>query len=95
MHAACNVVRLYKIPHVEGVKRNINKQNRLDLRHLFLMSKMLKAHATCWMLHPTWYITRKYPMSKVLKEIKTSIKITFETFISHVERVKGSVHNIH
>ena len=34
-------------------------------------------------------------MSKVLKEIKTSIKITFETFVSHVKGVKGSVHNIH
>ena len=31
-------------------------------------------------------------MSKVFKEIKTSIKITFKTFISDVE---GSVHNIH
>ena len=34
-------------------------------------------------------------MLKVSKEIKTSIKITFKTFISHVKGVKGSVHNIH
>ena len=43
LHVACN---LQEIPHVEGVKRNINKQNRFNLRPLYLMSK---AHARYWM----------------------------------------------
>ena len=41
---ACNVARLYEIFHVEGVERNKNRHNRLDLRHLFLMSKESKVH---------------------------------------------------
>ena len=40
---------LQEISHVKGVERNKNKQNRLDLRPLFLMLKMLKVHATYWM----------------------------------------------
>ena len=44
LHAACNVARLYKISHVEGVERNKNRHNRLDLRHLFLISKELKVN---------------------------------------------------
>ena len=63
MHAACNVVRLYKIPHVEGVKRNINKQNRLDLRHLFLMSKVLKVQ--CYMLDAASYTVNYKEISNV------------------------------
>ena len=30
-------------------QRNKNKQNRLDLKPLFLMSKVSKAHARYWM----------------------------------------------
>ena len=59
------------------------------------MSKESKVHAICWMLHPVWYITRKYPILKLSKEIKTSIKTIFKTFISHVKSIKGSVHLIH
>ena len=44
VHAACNVARLYEISHVKEIKRNKNKHNRLDLRHLFLMSKESKVH---------------------------------------------------
>ena len=68
---------------------------RLDLTHLFLMVKVSKVDAACWMLNPAWNITRKYPMSKVSKEIKSSIKITFKTFISPLKCVKGFVQNIH
>ena len=60
------------------------------------MLKVLKVHATCWILHPAQYITWKYPMSKVLKEIKNIFKqiqkATFKTFTSHVQGVEGSVH---
>ena len=52
------------------------------------MSKVLKVHATCWMLHPAWYITRKYPMSKNHQ----IYKVTFKMFVSHVEGVDGFVH---
>ena len=38
VHAACNVARFYEISYVEGVKRNKNTHNTLDLRHLCLMS---------------------------------------------------------
>ena len=31
---------LQEVSHVKSIKRNINKQNRLDLRPLFLMSVM-------------------------------------------------------
>ena len=44
-HAACNVARLYEISHVEGVERNNNRHNRLDLGHLILMSKESKVHS--------------------------------------------------
>ena len=44
MHAACNVARLYEISYIEGVERNKNTDNTLDLRHLSLMSKESKVH---------------------------------------------------
>ena len=44
VHAACNVARLYEISCVEGVERNKNTHNTLDLRHLSLMSKEPKVH---------------------------------------------------
>ena len=47
---SCKVVRVwYQLPHVKGVKRSGDKQNRLDLRPLCLMSKVLKARARYWM----------------------------------------------
>ena len=42
LHAAwylARFARLYEIPYVEGVKRNKNSHNTVDLRHLSLMSK--------------------------------------------------------
>ena len=45
LHAAWYVARLYKIPYVEGVKRNKNSHNTVDLRHLSLMSKESKGHS--------------------------------------------------
>ena len=39
-----NVARLYKIPYVEGVERNKNSHNTVDLRHLSLMLKESKGH---------------------------------------------------
>ena len=44
LHAAWYVARLYKISYVEGVERNKNSHNTVDLRHLSLMSKELKVH---------------------------------------------------
>ena len=41
VHAACNVARFYGISHVKGVERNKNMHSRLDLTHLFMMSKVL------------------------------------------------------
>ena len=41
LHAAW----LYEISYVEGVKRNKNSHNTVDLRHLFLMSKESKVHS--------------------------------------------------
>ena len=43
-HAACSVAKLYEISYVEGVERNKNTHNALDLRYLILMSKELKVH---------------------------------------------------
>ena len=45
LHAAWYVARLYEIPYVEGVKRNKNSHNTVDLRHLSLMSKESKGHS--------------------------------------------------
>ena len=42
MHVCC---RLYKISYVEGVKRNKNSHNTVDLRHLSLISKESKVHS--------------------------------------------------
>ena len=39
------VARFYKISYVEGVKRNKNSHNTVDLRHLSLMSKESKVHS--------------------------------------------------
>ena len=41
VHAACNVARFYEISHV-NVSKEIKTCNRLDLTHLFLMSKVSK-----------------------------------------------------
>ena len=45
LHAAWYVARLYKIPYVQGVERNKNSHNTVDVRHLSLMSKELKGHS--------------------------------------------------
>ena len=45
LHAVWYVARLYKISYVEGVERNKNSHNTVDLRHLSLMSKELKVHS--------------------------------------------------
>ena len=45
LHAAWYVARLYEIFYVEGVERNKNSHNTVDLRHLSLMSKELKVHS--------------------------------------------------
>ena len=45
LHAAWYVARLYKISYVEGVERNKNSYNTVDLRHLSLMSKESKVHS--------------------------------------------------
>ena len=45
LHAAWYVARLYKISYVEGVERNKNSHNTVDLRHLSLMSKESKVHS--------------------------------------------------
>ena len=44
LHAVWYLARLYEISYVEGVKRNKNSHNTVDLRHLSLMSKELKVH---------------------------------------------------
>ena len=44
LHAAWYLVRLYKISYVEGVKRNKNSHNTVELRHLSLMLKETKVH---------------------------------------------------
>ena len=45
LHPAWYVARLYKISYVEGVKRNKNSHNTVDLRHLSLMSKESKVYS--------------------------------------------------
>ena len=45
LHAAWYVARLYEICYVEGVKRNKNSHNTVDLRHLSVMSKESKVHS--------------------------------------------------
>ena len=60
------------------VSKEIRTKNRLDLIPLFLMSKVSKVHE-CYILD-AWYITRKYPMLKVLKEIK-KIQTNIEGYI--------------
>ena len=45
LHVAWYVARLYKISYVEGVERNKNSHNTVDLRHLSLMSKESKVHS--------------------------------------------------
>ena len=42
LHAAWYVARLYEISYVEGVERNKNSHNTVDLRHL---SKESKVHS--------------------------------------------------
>ena len=44
-NAAWYVARLYEISYVEGVERNKNTHNTVDLRHLSLMSKESKVHS--------------------------------------------------
>ena len=44
LHAAWYLAMLYEISYVERVKRNKNSHKTVDLRHLSLMSKELKAH---------------------------------------------------
>ena len=57
VHAACNVARLYKMYHVEGVEKKI-RHNKLDLTHLFLMLKVSKGLYTICMR----YIHRMKPL---------------------------------
>ena len=45
LHAAWYVARFYKMPYVEGVERNKNTHNIVDLRHLSLMLKESKVHS--------------------------------------------------
>ena len=45
LHAAWYVARFYEISYVEGVERNKNSHNTVDLRHLSLMSKESKVHS--------------------------------------------------
>ena len=45
LHAAWYVARLYEICYVEGVERNKNSHNTVDLRHLTVMSKGSKVHS--------------------------------------------------
>ena len=47
MHAAWYLARFYKMSYVEGVERNKNSHDTVDLRHLSLMSKELKVHLIC------------------------------------------------
>ena len=44
LHAAWYVARFYEISYVEGVERNKNSLNTVDLRHLSLISKESKVH---------------------------------------------------
>ena len=44
LHAAWYVARLYEISYAEGVERNKDSHNTVDLRHLSLMLKELKVH---------------------------------------------------
>ena len=55
VHAAWNIIKLYEISNIEGVQRNKNKHERLHLRHLFLLSKVLKVLYTI-------YINRMKPL---------------------------------
>ena len=43
LHAAWYVARFYEISYVEGVERNKNSLNTVDLRHLSLISKESKS----------------------------------------------------
>ena len=45
LHPAWYLARFYKMSYVEGVKRNKNTNNIVDLRHLSLMSKESKVHS--------------------------------------------------
>ena len=45
LHAAWYLARFYKMSYVEGVERNKNNHNIVDLRHLSLMSKESKVHS--------------------------------------------------
>ena len=47
LHAACCMVccKVVQISYVEGVERNKNSHNTVDLRHLSLMSKELKVQS--------------------------------------------------
>ena len=45
IHAAWYLARFYKMSYVEGVERNKNTHNIVDLRHLSLMSKESKVHS--------------------------------------------------
>ena len=45
LHAAWYVARFDEISYVEGVERNKNSRNTVDLRHFSLMSKESKVHS--------------------------------------------------
>ena len=45
LHAAWYLARFYKMSYVEGVERNKNTHNIVDLRHSSLMSKESKVHS--------------------------------------------------
>ena len=45
LHAAWCVARFCEISYVEGVERNKNSHDTVDLRHLSLMSKESKVHS--------------------------------------------------
>ena len=67
VHAACYLARLYKY-YVKGAKRNkiiINQYIRLHLRHLFVMSEVLKALYT--------YINRMKPLPQYVHTVASSI----------------------
>ena len=45
LHAAWYLARFYEISYVEGVERNKNSHNTVDIRHLSLMLKESKVHS--------------------------------------------------
>ena len=45
LHAAWYITRFYEISYVEGVERNENSHNTVDLRHLSLMSNESKVNS--------------------------------------------------